>query len=110
MPAGALHLIMSTALCSPNSSNWSQATQAGVHAMNADFSDRTLPVERRASGMYTIQRSAYPSGIILIPNGHDPTAVPAVLPAVVTSGSSQVVTLDPNNLEDYGWGVTIVFT
>jgi len=99
---------MTTAHCTPNSA-WQTATEAGLRAIETPFSDRIVPVEHRAPSTYTIQRSAYPEGVVLIPTGSDPTASPAVLPAIVTDAASQEVTLDPANLLDMGIGGAVVF-
>ncbi len=56
-----------------------------------------------------IDRATYEMGIVLVPTGSDPTAIPAVLPSFVTDASSQEVTLDPANLEDHGVGGVVVF-
>src|SRR5882672_3606532 len=99
---------MAFALCIPNAA-WSLATSAGVKSLDASFSDRTLTVEHRNSGSYTIQKSSYSGGIILIPAGHDPAAIPAVLEVILAAGTSQAITLDPSNLLDYGYGGGVVF-
>lgn len=100
---------MVAALCTPDASSWMSANNAGVRPIEAGFSQRVLPVEHRTEGTYTIARSTYPLGIILIPTGSDPTAIPAVLPAVVSGGASQNVTLDTQNLLDWGIGGVVVF-
>lgn len=94
--------------CTPDDV-WADATQAGVRSLHDSFSNRTLPVEHRAEDTYNIARSQYPDGLILIPIGSDPTAIPAVLPAITSAGSSQGVTLQIANLLDYGVGVVVTF-
>lgn len=100
---------MAAALCTPDDA-WPDATAAGIRPIDASFSEREVPVEHRANGAHTINRAEYSDGVILIPNGHDPTGTPAVLPAVEESGNSVIVTLDPEDVMDFGYGVTIVFT
>ena len=100
---------MAASLCTPNAL-WPSASAAGVRPLDASFSDRQLPVSHLSPGAHTVDRATFPEGVILIPLGHDPTGIPAVLPAIVTVSSSQTVTLDPDDLMDYGIGVTIVFT
>src|SRR5258705_13772218 len=100
---------MAVAQFTPNQSQWSQATQAGAHAIDPPFSDRQVPVEHRADGSYTILRQDYPNGIVLIPANHDPSGVPAVLPVIVTSGSQSSVTLDPSNTMDFPYGGGLIF-
>ena len=99
---------MPFALCTPND-EWASATQVGVLSLDGSFSNRTIPVEHRAEGPHTIQRSQYANGLLLIPNGHDPVAIPAVLPVVTSGGSSQVLTLEPSNLMDMGYGGAVIF-
>jgi len=99
---------MPFAFCQPNAA-WSSATSAGVRSLDASFNDCTLPVEHRADGSHTIQRSTYPAGILLIPTGYDPAAIPAVLPFLVAGGSSQGLTLDSSSLLDMGTGGGVVF-
>lgn len=100
---------MSTALCAPNTSPWSDATSAGVKPVETFFTDRTLPVEHRQAGTYTVRRADYALGIILIPTGHDPTAIPAILPAQVTGASEATLELDPANPMDAPYGGGVVF-
>ncbi len=100
---------MSTALCTPNTSQWSNATSATVQHLDTPFSDRTLPVEHRVAGFHAIQKSQYSQGVILIPNDHDPASVPAILPVQVTAGSSGVIELDPNNPDDNPGGGGLIF-
>jgi hypothetical protein len=99
---------MPTALCTPNNP-WPDATQAGLLAIETPFSPRTVPVEHRAPGTYMIEKATYEQGIVLIPTGSDPTAIPAVLPSFVTDASSQEVVLDPSNPQDMGHGGVVVF-
>lgn len=100
---------MSTALCSPNASSWANATLAGVRPVETFFTDRELPVEHRLAGTYTIRRSDYAAGIILIAQGHDPVGLPAVLPAVVTGASEVSATLAPANPMDWPSGGVVIF-
>lgn len=104
----ASRLFMGFALCAPNLP-WATATSAGVQSLDAEFGERTLPVEHRNWGTYLIQRSQYPQGLILIPIGSDPTGSPAVLPVSVTDASELNATLDPATLMDFHNGGGIVF-
>jgi hypothetical protein len=100
---------MSTALCTPNGPLWLNATQAGVRPIETFFADRSIPVEHRTAGAHLIKKSNYPLGIILIPIGHDPTAVPAVLPVVVTDDVEATLTIEPANILDAPFGGGLVF-
>jgi len=55
---------------------------------------RTMPLENRDPGSYTIYQSAYPLGLIVIPAGHGPATSPADLPLCSSSGSSYQMTED----------------
>jgi hypothetical protein len=63
--------------CTPNEP-WQTATTEGVQSLDGSFSERTIPLEHRDWGTYTIQKSGYPQGLVLIPTGSDPTAIPSV--------------------------------
>lgn len=100
---------MGFALCNPNGLEWAQATSAGLRSLEALFSDRSVPVEHRVAGSHVVRKSDYPSGILLIPTGNDPTAVPAVLAVTVSSASEVTITLDPSNTMDLPCGGGAVF-
>lgn len=85
------------------------AVQAGVRAVDASFSDRVLPVEHRGWGPHLIRRADYPGGLVIVPVGSEPTAIPAVLPVVVSGESELTVTLEPANLLDFHHGGGVVF-
>lgn len=99
---------MSFAHCTPDHP-WKDATEAGIRPLDGGFDDVIVPVEHRSPGTHTIQRADYPDGILVIPTGNDPTAMPAVLPALVSAGSSQAITLEPSNLLDTGLGGAVIF-
>ncbi len=99
---------MAFANCTPNEP-WPTATSAGVQSLDESFSERTLPVEHRDWGIYTIKKSEYPQGLVLIPTGSDPAAIPAVLPVLTTEEDELNVTLDSENLLDFHVGGVPVF-
>lgn len=99
---------MPFAHCTPDDA-WAIADFVGVRSLSGAFGDVVLPVEHRDEGNYTIERSEYPNGVILIPTGCDPTAIPAVLPVLVSAGSSQAIALEPANLLDSGCGGGVIF-
>ena len=99
---------MEYALCTPNNA-WASADQAGVRSLNASFDDVLLPVEHWDGGNYTVLRSEYPDGVLIIPNGSAPSGLPLVLPVFVSDGSSQAVALEPANLLDFGVGGGVIF-
>ena len=100
---------MAAALCTPDDV-WANATSAGIRPIDANFSDREVPVEHMSEGQHTVTRASYPYGVIVIPTGSDPEGKPVVLPAIVSGGASVDFELDVDNLMDFGSGVTIVFT
>jgi hypothetical protein len=99
---------MAFAHCTPDD-DWVDATQAGVRSLDDSFTSRTLPVEHRSEGSHNIARSQYPDGLVLIPIGSDPVGKPVVLPAVISAGSSQGLTLEISNLLDFGNGGVVIF-
>jgi hypothetical protein len=99
---------MAFAHCMPDD-DWADATQAGVRSLDDAFTERTLPVEHRSEGSHNIARSQYPDGLILVPIGSDPVGRPVVLPAFISGGSSQGLTLEISNLLDCGGGGAVIF-
>lgn len=87
-------------LCTPNTTRWEDATTASVEGIDPPLSPVDLSVEHRSAGEHLILKSTYPHGVLLIPNGNDPASNPAILPGVTSSGSSIVLTLDPEDPED----------
>ena len=59
-----------------------------------DLTPRTLPLDNRASGTFTVHRSDYPQGLVIVQTGHEPTAATAVFPVVAVSGDSVQITGD----------------
>jgi len=59
-----------------------------------DTVGRTMPLDNRLAGTFTVRRSDRPLGIVLIPTGHEPATSPATLPIFAASGDSIGVTGD----------------
>ena len=99
---------MATFLCTPNTS-WAYATSASVEGIDPPRSSVNLPVDHREPDTYVIQRSEYEDGVVLIPIGHEPSAGPALLPGIVSAGSSEEMTLDPEDPQDMPGGGVLLF-
>lgn len=99
---------MATFLCTPNTS-WANATSASVEGIDPPRSAVNLPVDHREPDTYDILRSEYEDGVVVIPIGHEPAAGPALLPGIVSAGSSVELTLDPEDPQDMPWGGTVLF-
>jgi len=83
------------ALVTPNQP-WTQDGTALVAPIPpfAELDPRTLPLDNRASGAFTVRRSAYSDGLVIVQTGHEPSTSPAVLPIKASSGDSVEVSGD----------------
>ncbi len=59
-----------------------------------ELTARNLPLDNRPSGTDTVRRSVYPNGLVIVQTGHEPTASPATLPIIASSGDEVHVTGD----------------
>ena len=59
-----------------------------------ELTPRTLPLDNRTAGSFTVRRSDYPGGLVLIQSGHEPATSPATLPILASSGDEVHVTGD----------------
>lgn len=60
----------------------------------SELDARTLPLDNRPSGTFTVRRSDYPLGLVVVQTGHEPSAATATLPINASSGDSVQITGD----------------
>ncbi len=75
---------------------WTQDGTATVAPISPfpDLDPRTMPLDNRTAGNFTVSRDDYPLGLVEIPTGHEPQTSPATLPIQASSGDDFRVTGD----------------
>lgn len=53
---------------------------------------RTMILDNRPATRFTVYRDNDPLGLVVIPNGHEPSTTPAILPIKASTGDAVVVT------------------
>lgn len=73
-----------------------------------DTDPRTLPLDNRGAGNFTVRQSEYPIGLVVVWTGHEPSTSPATLPIKASDGDD--VRITGENAVEWPDGVVIWFT
>ena len=59
-----------------------------------ELTPRSMPLDNRSSGTFTVRRSDYPDGLVIVQTDHEPATSPATLAIIASSGNQVQVTGD----------------
>ena len=52
---------------------------------------RTMALDNRFAGAFAVSRSDFPEGMVVVPAGHEPSGISAILPIKSSSGNEVLV-------------------